>query len=230
MHWFLVLWSVSTWLASGQSTSNPKDEPNLKRAVKLGGVFNLEDTAVELNMAQAFKLQCDQSRSQSVGGYKADWDVSCEVVNSHGDTYLAQRLTESFIRRGVAGIVAGSTEEMCDAIYLATGQANVPMISPGCQQHKFSNKQNYASLARIRPPYAAQGRPLANLAAQFKWRSVFAIHADDPESMDGVALLGPTAVSKGVQIADFLVDEIRSSFFLTLVDISSVDLITYSTE
>eukprot|EP00808_Paulinella_micropora_P029425 g67107.t1 len=42
--------------------------------------------------------------------------------------------------------------------------------------------------------------------------------------------LGKTAYV-GIQILwDFLVDEIRSSFFLTLVDISSVDLITYSTE
>eukprot|EP00808_Paulinella_micropora_P024172 g52425.t1 len=38
------------------------------------------------------------------------------------------------------------------------------------------------------------------------------------------------ATLRELTVKYFLVDEIRSSFFLTLVDISSVDLITYSTE
>nr|ACQ90240.1 guanylyl cyclase receptor beta [Bactrocera dorsalis] len=102
------------------------------------------------------------------------------VAETYGDEVASIRQTASLWTRQVAGYIG--PRETCVHEGRMAAAFNLPMISYYCIHRDTSNKQDFPTFARTRPPDTQISKSVVSLLLAFNWTQVSFLYLDGPHS------------------------------------------------
>ncbi|XP_039964324.1 speract receptor isoform X1 [Bactrocera tryoni] len=102
------------------------------------------------------------------------------VAETYGDEVASIRQTASLWTRQVAGYIG--PQETCVHEGRMAAAFNLPMISYYCIHRDTSNKQDFPTFARTRPPDTQISKSVVSLLLAFNWTQVSFLYLDGPHS------------------------------------------------
>ncbi|XP_017480549.1 PREDICTED: speract receptor-like [Rhagoletis zephyria] len=102
------------------------------------------------------------------------------VAETYGDEVSSIRQTASLWTRQVAGYIG--PQETCVHEGRMAAAFNLPMISYYCIHRDTSNKQDFPTFARTRPPDTQISKSVVSLLLAFNWTQVSFLYLDSPHS------------------------------------------------
>uniref|UniRef100_A0A1I8PSJ2 Receptor ligand binding region domain-containing protein n=1 Tax=Stomoxys calcitrans TaxID=35570 RepID=A0A1I8PSJ2_STOCA len=103
------------------------------------------------------------------------------VAETYGDEVNSIRQTADLWTRQVVGYIG--PQETCVHEGRMAAAFNLPMISYYCTHRDTSNKQDFPTFARTRPPDTQISKSVVSLLMAFNWTQVTFLYLDHPDSL-----------------------------------------------
>ncbi|XP_046809093.1 speract receptor isoform X2 [Lucilia cuprina] len=103
------------------------------------------------------------------------------VAETYGDEVNSIKQTASLWTKQVVAYIG--PQETCIHEGRMAAAFNLPMISYYCTHHDTSNKQDFPTFARTRPPDTQISKSVVSLLLAFNWTQVTFLYLDHPDSL-----------------------------------------------
>ncbi|XP_055854059.1 speract receptor [Episyrphus balteatus] len=140
---------------------------------------NLEYQRPGITISGAISLAVSQVNSGKLKNL--GHSLAFVVAETYGDEVSSIRQTASLWTRQVAGYIG--PQETCVHEGRMAAAFNLPMISYYCTHRETSNKKDFPTFARTRPPDTQISKSVVSLLLAFNWTQVTFLYLDNVKSL-----------------------------------------------
>lgn len=122
---------------------------------------------------------------------KLNHSIEFILAETYGEEISSIRETASLWKREIYGYIG--PQETCIHEGRMAAAFNLPMISYFCTNYETSNKKDFATFARTRPPDTQIAKSVVSLLLAYNWTQVTFLHVDHDSS--AIASIAKTVIN-----------------------------------
>lgn len=122
---------------------------------------------------------------------KLNHSIEFIVAETYGEEISSIRETASLWKQDIFGYIG--PQETCNHEGRMAAAFNLPMISYFCTNYETSNKRDFPTFARTRPPDTQIAKSVASLLLAYNWTQVTFFHVDHDSS--AIAPIAKTVIN-----------------------------------
>lgn len=132
-----------------------------------------------LTISGALTLAATEVNNEKLA--KLNHSIEFIVAETYGEEISSIRETASLWKQGIYGFIG--PQETCVHEGRMSAAFNLPMISYFCTNYETSNKRDFPTFARTRPPDTQIAKSVASLLLAYNWTQVALFHVGRENSV-----------------------------------------------
>ncbi|XP_070503442.1 speract receptor [Chironomus tepperi] len=164
---------------------------------------DLEYERPGLTISGALTLAIEEVNKEKLA--KLNHSIEFIVAETYGEEISSIRETASLWKQGIFGYIG--PQETCIHEGRMAAAFNLPMISYFCTSYETSNKKDFATFARTRPPDTQIAKSVVSLLLAYNWTQVTFLHVD--HELSAIAPIAKTVINT-LNIAGIKINAIRT--------------------
>lgn len=156
-----------------------------------------------LTISGALTLAVEEVNKEKLA--RLNHSIEFIVAETYGEEISSIRETASLWKQGIFGYIG--PQETCIHEGRMAAAFNLPMISYFCTNYETSNKKDFATFARTRPPDTQIAKSVVSLLLAYNWTQVAFLHVD--HELSAIAPIAKTVINT-LNIAGIKINAVKT--------------------